>query len=296
MRVTAIKPMKLVLVGGAVAMAAFLSACSGNGAAGNATQVKNAADSSAVHAPSQAKAGSAAGSSEGGSSGDVNCSTIGGQVGPPGGPMVDLIADSTEEGTPGCTEAFNVITDYYAKAPNGEGPGRRVLGIEGHWDCAKAADPDGAQGVVYCGKDGGTGFRIETAPSKGTGTAPSNQPAQRFPNTTQTVQFTGYDAAAKMAQFQMVTWQTGGPDNGHFVPVPGDTKVYRLPLHENEQVLSASTLCSNDSVTVDGQGRGTQPCAPEQLMQALTGATPPLAEIQVDGNDSIAAVKEIYQP
>ena len=53
---------------------------------------------------------------------------------------------------------------------------------------------------------------------------------------------------------------------------------------------------TNDSVTVDGQGRGTQPCSPEQLMQALTSATPPLAEIQVDGSDSIAVVKEIYQP
>jgi hypothetical protein len=296
MRVTAIKPMKLVMVGGAVAMAAFLSACSGNGAAGNASQVKNAADTAVVQAQSQAKSGGAAGSSAGGASGDVNCSTNGGQVGPAGGPMMDLIAVSTEDGTPGCTEAFNVISEYYAKAPNGEGPGRRVLDIEGHWDCAKAADPEGSQGVVLCGKDGGTGFRIETAPGKGTGSAPSNPVAQRFPNTTQTVQFTGYDTAANMARFQLVTWQSGGPDNGHYVPVAGDTKTYRLPLQDNEQVFSASTVCPGDSVTVDGQGRGTKVCSPQELLQALTGDTPPLAEIQVDGNDHIAVVKELYQP
>ncbi|WP_328605894.1 hypothetical protein [Amycolatopsis sp. NBC_00345] len=242
----------------------------------------------------QAKAGGAAGSSAGGSAGDVNCSTNGGQVGPAGGPMVDLIAVSTEEGTPGCTEAFNVISEYYAKAPNGEGPGRRVLDIAGHWDCAKAAEPEGSQGVVLCGKDGGTGFRIETAPSKDS--APSNQVTQRFPNTTQTVQFTGYDTTANMARFQLVTWQAGGPDNGHYVPVAGDTKTYRLPLENHEQVFSASTVCPGDSVTVDGQGRGTKACTPQDLMQALTGDTPPLAEIQVDGNDHIAVVKELYQP
>lgn len=295
MRGTTIEPMKLAMVGGAVAVAAVLSACSGNGAADNASPVRGAGDAAAVHASSPGASGPAAESSDGGSSGDVNCSTIGGQVGPPGGPMVDLIAESTPDGTPGCTEAFNVITDYYAQAPNGEGPGRRVLDIEGHWDCAKAADPDGAAGVVYCQKDGGT-FRIETAPSRGAGAAPSNQQTRRFPNTTQTVQFTGYDTGANMAQFQLVTWQAGGADNGHFVPVPGDTKTYRLPLRENEQVFSASTLCPSESATVDGQGRGNQPCTPNQLMRALTGGTPPLAEIQVDGNDSITVVKEIYQP
>jgi hypothetical protein len=289
--------MKMALIGGAVAAAALLSACGGNGADGNGSQapVTNLADTAAVQGSTQDSQGVAKGGSSGGSTGDVNCSESGGRVGAPGGPQVDLIAISSEEGTPGCTEAFDVISEYYAKAPQqGEGPGRRVLGILGHWDCAKAADPDGSQGVVYCGKDGGTGFRIETVPSKDA--APASPPELRFPNTTQTVQLIGFDDAVNMAQFQLVTWQSGGPDNGHYGPVAGDTKTYRLPLHEHGEVYSAATICPDGNVTVDGRGFGTKPCAPQQLMEALTGGNPPLAQIHVDGDDRIAVVKEIYHP
>ncbi|MBE1463553.1 hypothetical protein H4W33_002565 [Kibdelosporangium phytohabitans] len=98
---------------------------------------------------------------------DINCSRLtGSKVGAAGGPKVDAIAIGNPNGNPGCETAFNVLTEYFAKAPHGEGPGRRVLDIQGRWSCAKAAEPEGSQGVVHCGQDGPDGLSIETAPAK----------------------------------------------------------------------------------------------------------------------------------
>ncbi|WP_328606950.1 hypothetical protein OG943_44855 [Amycolatopsis sp. NBC_00345] len=296
---TAMKSMKLAMVGGALAATALLSACSGNNAAANGSPVKNASDASAARAGHGAAGGGGSNSDGKGSDGDVNCSAQGGQVGPPGGPRVDLIADQSTGGTiPGCTEAFNVITEYYAKAPTeGEGPGRRVLDIQGTWKCALAPEPEGSQGAVFCGKQDDPDSNIETRPSTTAGQAPSQEPARRFPNTTQNVHFTGYDTATNMARFQLIQWQAGGPDNGHYVDVPGDTKTYRLPLDARGEVFSAASLCPGDSVTVDSRNRGTTPCTPRQLQQSLaTGGNMPFAEIHVDGNDRITMAKEIYHP
>jgi hypothetical protein len=68
---------------------------------------------------------------------------------------VDTIAIGNVNGNPGCDMTFNVLTD--------EGPGRRVLDIQGSWSCAKAAEPEGGRGVVYCGQQGPDGLAIETA-------------------------------------------------------------------------------------------------------------------------------------
>ncbi|GAA5156803.1 MULTISPECIES: hypothetical protein [Amycolatopsis] len=152
--------MKLALAGGALAATALLSACGGNISAGHGSPAPGNEITAAAVQAAPGNLGAAT------SGADVNCSENGGKVGAPGGPQVDLIAKASTEGTiPGCTEAFNVIDEYYAKAPHGEGPGRRVLDILGHWDCAKAEEPAGSQGVIYCNKDGDTAFRIETAPS-----------------------------------------------------------------------------------------------------------------------------------
>ncbi|ONI89624.1 hypothetical protein ALI144C_04600 [Actinosynnema sp. ALI-1.44] len=98
---------------------------------------------------------------------DVNCSKLfGGKVGPVEGPKVDVIAIGTENGNPGCDMAFKVLNEYFAKAPGGEGPGRRVIDIQGNWSCAKAADPEGSKGVVYCGQEGPGGYNVETAPAE----------------------------------------------------------------------------------------------------------------------------------
>ena len=290
--------MKITMGVGVIAAVTLLSGCSGGSAHGNASPspVKNVADTAAFHGSTDGNHAAAKGGSSGGTAGDVNCSEYGGgKVGASGGPQVDLIAISSSKGTPGCTEAFNVITEYYSKAPEqGEGPGRRVLDILGHWDCAKAAEPAGSQGAVSCNKDGDTALRIETAPSKDA--TPASPPKLRFPNTIQTVQFTGFDNAANMAQFQLITWQPGGADGGHYVPVAGDTNTHRLPLNEHSEVYSATTVCSGDDATVDEKGFGTKPCTLQQLMEALTGGNPPTAQIHVGGDDSISVVKEIYHP
>lgn len=122
MKFTAKKTIKTAIVGGAFAATALLSACGGNNVAGNGSPVKNAA-------VEQAQAGGGQGAAAGGSgaestNGDVNCSKHGGQVGAPGRPRMDLIAVAATDGTtPGCTEAYNVITEYYEKLPQAEGPG-----------------------------------------------------------------------------------------------------------------------------------------------------------------------------
>ncbi|MBB2933062.1 hypothetical protein FHX82_000082 [Amycolatopsis bartoniae] len=206
--------MKLALVGGALAATALLSACSGNNSTGQvspapATKVTDAA---AVQASPQTKAHSVTtGNSGKTGTGDVNCSENGGKVGAPGGPQVDLIAKSSNEGTPGCTEAFNVISEYYAQAPQGEGPGRRVLDILGHWDCAKAEEPAGSQGVVYCNKDGDTALRIETAPST----------VQASPQTTGDSAETG-------------TGDVNCSENGGKVGAPGGPQVDLIAKSSNE--------------------------------------------------------------
>ncbi|MET9265757.1 hypothetical protein [Amycolatopsis sp. NPDC004079] len=295
---TAMKSMKLVMVGGAVAATALLSACSGNSVDGNGSAAKSISDAAAVKQGPQGGSAGAAGTAAT-ANGDVNCSKLGGQVGPAGGKQMDLIAvESTNGSIPGCTEAFNVMTKYYELAPSqGEGPGHRVLGIEGHWDCALGAEEEFTQGVVNCGKDGGSEFMIKTAPTagKGSGQQPA-APTRRFPNTTQTVQFTGFDRSVNMAQFQLITWKKGGADNGHYVPVPGDGKTYRLPVSKTAQVFGAAELCPGGDVAIDQQGRGTNPCTEQALMEALTGPTPPLAEIHVDKNDNIDVAKELYRP
>ncbi|SFQ79927.1 hypothetical protein [Amycolatopsis rubida] len=292
---TAMKSMKLVMVGGAVAATALLSACSGNNVDGNGSAAKNVSAAAAVKQNPQGGSAGAAGTAAT-SNGDVNCSKLGGQVGPADGPKMDLIAVQSNDGTiPGCTEAFDVMMKYYELAPTqGEGPGRRVLDIDGHWTCALGAGDEFAQGVVNCGKDGGTEFMIKTAPAGGTGGQQPAAPARRFPDTTQTVQFTGFDRSVNMAQFQLITWQKGGPDNGH--SVPSDPKIYRLPVSKTTQVFGAAELCPGSEVALDPQGRGTNPCTEQALMEALTGPTPPQAEIHVDKNDNIDVVKELYRP
>ncbi|MFE3171474.1 hypothetical protein ACFXPA_13190 [Amycolatopsis sp. NPDC059090] len=294
---TAKKTVKMAMIGGAIAATALLSACSGN-TAGNGSPVNNAAvQQSAPGAATGGSGGSSKATGKGGNvseeNGDVNCSKLDGKrVTPPGGPQMDVIAVSATTGTnPGCNDAFKVITEYYQEIPTkGEGPGHRVLDIFGHWTCAGSGDQANPQGSI-CGKDGRTDYTIETRPSSGgKGTAP--QP-RRFPNTTQTVQFTGYDASVNMATFQLVRPQ----GHGEYVPVAGDTKTYRLPLAERAIVWSAATLCQNDNqATVGEDGLGTFRCDADQLRRTLAGGTPALAQILVSGDDQIAQVKEIYHP
>ncbi|SEP49962.1 hypothetical protein [Amycolatopsis saalfeldensis] len=300
---TAKKAIRLAMIGGAIAATAALSACSGN-AAGNSSPVKNAADAAAQHSPQGAATGGSGGSAnaKGGdftdANGNVNCSKLSGKhVSPPGGPQLDLFADTATTGSnPGCDTAFNVITEYYKEIPTkGEGPGKRVLDIFGDWTCAGQADAANPDGTV-CGK-GATDYMIETRPAGQDGAAAPAPQQRRFPNTTQKVQFTGFDTSVNMATFQLVSLQPGGPDGGHYDRV--DEKTYRLPLAGGAIVWSAATLCQNDNqVTIDDKGLGNFRCDADQLRQTLLGgaASPALAQILVSGDDQIAEVKEIYHP
>jgi hypothetical protein len=289
MEFTAKKSIKTAMVAGAFAATALLSACSGNSVAGNGSPVKNEPATTAAEqvpeAGGQGAATGGSGTSGAVSNGDVDCSKYGGQVGAPGRPKMDLIAVAATDGTtPGCTEAFNVITEYYGKLPQAEGPGERVLDVQGKWTCARQAGAAGSQGAVVCGVPNGS-LQLETRPSA---------PVRKFPDTTQEVEFTGYDAGVQMVRFQLVTRQAGGPDNGHYVPLDG--KTYRLPLQKGGKVLSAATLCPGESVTIDGQGYGNGPCGQDQLLQKLKDGNSILAQISVNGDDRITTVKEIYQP
>lgn len=290
MEFTAKKTIKTAVVAGAFAATTLLSACSGNSVAGNGSPAQNAA---AEQVPEGGGQGAATGGSGGagsgaGSNGDVDCSRYGGQVGAPGRPKMDLIAVAATDGTtPGCTEAFNVITEYYQKLPQAEGPGERVLDVQGKWTCARQAGAAGSQGAVVCGVPNGS-LQLETRPAAGTA------PVRKFPNTTQEVQFTRYDAGVRMVRFQLVTRQKGGADGGHYVPLDG--KTYRLPLQQGGKVLGAATLCPGESVTVDDQGYGNAPCGQEQLLQQLKNGNSILAQISVNDDDQITTVKEIYHP
>jgi hypothetical protein len=296
MEFTAKKTIKMAMVAGAFAATALLSACTGNSVAGNGSPAKNETATAAVEQVPEgggqgaATGGSGAAGAGAGSNGDVNCSKYGGQVGAPGRPKMDLIAVAATDGTtPGCTEAFNVITEYYQKLPQAEGPGERVLDVQGKWTCARQADPEGSRGAVTCGVPDNS-LQLETRPSAGAGKAP----VLKFPNTTQDVQFTGYDAGVQMVRFQLVVRQDGGPDNSHYVPVDG--KTYRLPLQKGGKVFSAASLCPGESVTIDDQGYGNGPCGQNQLLQKLKDGKSILAHISVNGDDQITTVKEIYHP
>ncbi|MFF1608452.1 hypothetical protein ACFVYA_11780 [Amycolatopsis sp. NPDC058278] len=290
---TAKKTIKTAVVAGAFAAVALVSACGGNSVAGHGSPGKSEAVEQVPDGggPGVATGGSGSAGSSAVSNGDVDCSRYGGQVGAPGRPKLDLIAVAATDGTtPGCTEAFDVIAEYYRKLPQAEGPGERVIDVQGKWTCARQAGSAGSsQGAVVCGVPNSS-LQLETRPSGGAG----KEPVRKFPNTTQTVQFTGYDAGVQMVRFQLVTRQQGGPDNSHYVPVDG--KTYRLPLQKGGEVFSAATLCPGESVTIDGQGYGNGPCGQDQLLRQLQSGGSVLAQIIVNGDDRITTVKEIYHP
>ena len=119
---------------------------------------------------------------------------------------------------------------------------------------------------------------------------------RKFPNTKQTVMLTGYDTKLDMVEFQLTHWVPGGPNNGHYAEVAGDTATHRLPLAKNPTVLSALSLCPSDGVTLDSDGRGNTPCTKDRLLAKLKDGLGPIAEIKVDADDHIATVSELYAP
>jgi hypothetical protein len=89
----------------------------------------------------------------------VNC----GKVGPEGGQQVDLIAEATDAGTVGCTEAINVITQYYHDAAvQVPGDGTSRIREIGKWTCAIDTGGPVSSRQIGCGTD--DGFAMHTQP------------------------------------------------------------------------------------------------------------------------------------
>ncbi|WP_275292610.1 hypothetical protein [Amycolatopsis sp. La24] len=153
------KTVKLATVGAALGAVALLSACSGQNSAAPASYQSapvNVAAKSQVQQPETPvkKGGSGGG---GASAEDVNCSTLGGPVGPR---KVDLIADETKAGTVGCVEAFNVITEYFDNIDKAIGS-NYMMTVRG-WQCLTDTGAEGTH-EIRCAKDG---FKLHTTPPK----------------------------------------------------------------------------------------------------------------------------------
>lgn len=74
-----------------------------------------------------------------------------GKVDSPNGP-VDLVAVPTKAGTVGCTEAINVISEYFVQAPTRSQGTAHALTVAG-WNCLADTGARGT-GAVGCDKDG----------------------------------------------------------------------------------------------------------------------------------------------
>jgi hypothetical protein len=155
---------KALIVGLSIAAAGLLSACT--------TEQSAAGDPSATSTPPASSTSASAGEpaptgapeptpgQEGGGGGSgvgtdepvddgkgTDCGPVDGVNGP-----VDLIAVSTDAGIVGCTEAINVITEYFQDAPTkGQGTAY-TLTVDG-WSCLTDTGAQGS-GAVGCDKDG----------------------------------------------------------------------------------------------------------------------------------------------
>lgn len=140
---------------------ALLSACTGsvgNGSTGSGSVLEGGAVTT-TGSTSTAETGRLGGSAVNGTGTqsasavhDVNCSTSGGKVGPADGGQVDLIAKATEAGRVGCTEAFDVIAEYYQAAPARSEGTARYLVVQG-WACAVDSGAHGDKSIA-CERNG----------------------------------------------------------------------------------------------------------------------------------------------
>ncbi len=155
--------MRAVTVGLFIAGAALMTACSSQNGAAPATTTTTTVTSTATGSPSTSasaqpvqKPASQKPASQKPTDSigkDVNCSANGaGKVGPAGGKQVDLIAVATKTGTVGCTEAFNIISDYYRDAPTKSEGTAHHLTVQG-WNCLADTGAQGT-GMIGCDKEG----------------------------------------------------------------------------------------------------------------------------------------------
>ena len=155
---------RMLTIGLMLATVGLASACAGQPVVTVAPTVPSAAVS-APAAPSTLSGPSASvdvptlGAPTDGESEAVNC----GKVGPTGGKQVDLIAEATDAGTVGCTEAINVISQYYHDAAvQVPGDGTSRIREIGKWTCAIDTGGPVSSRQIGCGND--DGFAMHTQP------------------------------------------------------------------------------------------------------------------------------------
>ncbi|MGV9298238.1 MULTISPECIES: hypothetical protein [Amycolatopsis] len=149
---------KAVVAASILAFGALASACGGsNDTAGEVSSPPSVALTATSAPASPLPSSKAAPSSKtpGPDSSD-NGETVGppvecGPIDAPNG-KVGLVAAETKAGRPGCTEAINVITQYFADAPKKAEGTSHVLNVSG-WRCMADTGAQGS-GRIGCDKDG----------------------------------------------------------------------------------------------------------------------------------------------
>jgi hypothetical protein len=132
-------------------------------------------------------------------------------------------------------------------------------------------------------------------------TTTTPQPSSRtllFPDRTLTVTLTGYDDTLHMVEFHVSVHVTGGPDDGHYSPDPGDPGPHRLPLAADPTLVALSTVCTNTApgaTTGNPNVDGTS-CTPAQFVTTLRSGVDQNATVHVDSTDHIDSVQELYHP
>lgn len=141
---------RALIVGFSVVAAGLLCACGGALTAAedtSATATSAAPSTSASESRPEPESPETTSPAEGEGSGGVDCGKVAGTNG-----EVGVFAEDTSAGTVGCTEAINVITEYYADAPTkGEGTAY-ALTVDG-WYCLTDSGAQGS-GAAAWEKDG----------------------------------------------------------------------------------------------------------------------------------------------
>lgn len=130
---------RALTLGSLMAAGALISACGTGQTAAPATAAVSTS-ASAAHVVRTTGASGKTGPDQ--DCGDV--SAINGQV--------DLVAVATPAGTVGCTEAIDVMTEYFQEAPTKAEGTADALTVEG-WSCLADTGAQGT-GIVGCDKDG----------------------------------------------------------------------------------------------------------------------------------------------
>jgi hypothetical protein len=137
---------------------------------------------------------------------------------------------------------------------------------------------------------------VQTSANASAPTSTAQQAALRFPNQNMTVLTVGYDSTLKMVQFQLATWVTGGPDDGHYANDPSDPATHRLSIAPDAKLTALSPDCTGPAAGSNPNTDGTT-CTVAQFTAALADGTAiGPAKVHVNASDQIDTAQELYHP